>query len=255
MPATTARVQKPVLAPCNVASSVASGRPRDISCFEGRLVKEGRLRSMRRWIRASALSLGVAAALAPRDAHALGPLDVEVALRGGGGTPPGGDSPSPLAYGIGGRAGVAIFGWYGGLSLVDYFGESQTALSPGFSGSTTTSVHALLFGVEGGYGLKFGPTTVRAQVGVGNYQETVAFQAASGGCVSVVIGQACTPAGPVRPSYTVSSLYLEPGVTAMIAFGTVFGAADANVLVLPHEPGTSSVGAAFTLHGQVGLKF
>jgi hypothetical protein len=210
---------------------------------------------MRRWTRASALSLGVAAALAPRGAHALGPLDVEVAFKGGGATPPGGDSPSPLAYGIGGRAGVAFSGWYGGLSLVDYLGESQTVISPGVSGSSTMSVHALTFGVEGGYGLKFGPTTLRAQVGVGNYWQTVAFQEAGGGCVSVAIGQACTPAGPVRPSYTVYSLYLEPGVTAMIAFGTVFGAADANVLILPHEPGTSSVGAAFTLHGQVGVKF
>jgi hypothetical protein len=210
---------------------------------------------MRRWIRASALALGVAAAFAPRDAHALGRLDVEVALKGGGGTPPGGDSPSPLAFGIGGRAGVAIFGWYGGLSLVDYFGESQTATTPGVSGSYTMSVHALLFGVEGGYGLKLGPTTLRAQVGVGNYQETVAFQAASGGCVAVATGQVCPPAGPVRSSYSVHTLYLEPGVTAMMAFGTVFGAADANVLVLPHEPITSSVGAAFTLHGQVGLKF
>jgi hypothetical protein len=210
---------------------------------------------MRKWIRASALSLGVAAALAPRDAHALGPVDVEVALKGGGATPPGGESPSPLAFGVGGRAGVAIFGFYGGLSLVDYFGESQTASSPGVSGSYTTSVHALLFGVEGGYGLKFGPTTVRAQVGVGNYQETVAYQAASGGCVATAMGQVCPPGGPVRPGYYVNTLYLEPGVTAMIAFGTVFVAADANALVLPHQPGTSSLGAAFTLHGQVGVKF
>jgi hypothetical protein len=210
---------------------------------------------MRTWIRASALFLVVAATLAPRDAHALGPLDVEVALKGGGGTPPGGDSPSPLAYGIGGRAGVAFFGWYGGLSLVDYFGESQTAANLGVPGSSTMSVHALLFGVEGGYGLKFGPTTLRAQVGVGNYQETVAFQAASGGCVATAFGQACPPAGPVRPSYSVYTLYLEPGVTAMIAFGTVFGAADANALILPHQPVTSSVGAAFTLHGQVGVRF
>jgi hypothetical protein len=235
--------------------SPSTGRDSSGRCFEASLVKEVHLRSMRRWIRASVLFLGAAAALAPRDAHALGPLDVEVALKGGGGTPPGGDSPSPLAYGVGGRAGVAIFGWYGGLSLVDYFGESQTA-NLGASGSYTMSVHALLFGVEGGYGLKFGPMTLRAQVGVGNYQESVDFRAASGGCVAVATGQVCPPpAGPVPPSYSVYTLYLEPGMTAMIAFGTVFGAADANALVLPHQPGTSSIGAAFTLHGQVGLKF
>jgi hypothetical protein len=200
-----------------------------------------------------ALSLGVAAALAVHDAHAVGPLDVEVALKAGGGTPPGGDSPSPLAYSIGGRAGVAFSGAYGGLSLVNYFGESQAA-DPTVPGSLGVAVHALMFGAEGGYGWKLGTLTLRAQLGVGNFAETVSYPATNGGCVAIATGSACPPVVS-RPSYRIHSLYLEPGVTAMISFGTVFVAADANVLVLPNRFGASSTDAAFTLHGQLGLKF
>ncbi len=199
---------------------------------------------MRTTIRVSALFFGVAAALVAHDAHALGPLDLEIGVKAGAGSTPGGGSgPNPLGFGLGGRAGVSIIGLYGGLSIVNYFGASTT-LSPGIS----ASAHALMYGVEGGYGSKFGPLTFRTQIGVGNYSETVNVTVSGAGSAALV------PPG----TGTNTSLYIEPGVMAMIAIGTVFIGADANVLLLPNDPqlsGQSSFDAAFTAHGQLGLKF
>jgi hypothetical protein len=107
--------------------------------------------------------------------------------------------------------------------------------------SVSTSEHALLYGFEGGYGSKFGPLTLRGQVGVGNYHES--FD------VSV---------GSVQSSSSHDSLYIEPGATLLIAIGKLLLGADANVLILPNTSdasGKTSFDAAFTLHGQVGLRF
>src|SRR5262249_32342874 len=105
------------------------------------------LAGMRTTIRASALFFAVAAGLLAPAARARGPRDLEIGVQAGAGTVPGGGSgPTPLGFGLGGRAGVAIFGLYGGLSLVNYFGESQTV------GPFKTSAKSLMYGVEGGYG-------------------------------------------------------------------------------------------------------
>lgn len=185
---------------------------------------------MRTTIGVSALLVAVAAALVAHDAHALGPLDLEIAARAGGATRPGGgDGPNLLGFGLGGRAGVSIVGLYGGLSLINYFGESQSAAG------ITASGHALLYGVEGGYGSTFGPLTLRGTVGVGNIGETVS-----------VTG---------LPDATHNGLYIEPGVTGLIAIGMWLIGADANVLILPNDGGSSSLDAAFTVHGQLGVKF
>jgi hypothetical protein len=202
---------------------------------------------MRTTISLSALFFAVAVSLLPSEAHALGPLDIEIAAKAGVGTSPGGGGPNPLGFGIGARAGVQILGLYGGLALMNYFGESQSS-ALGTVG-VSTSGKALLYGVEGGYGSKFGPLTVRAQVGVGNYGETIDVNVTN-----------CPPnASCVIPSTgTRNSLYVEPGLMAMIALGTFLIGADANVLLLPSRTeasGSSSFDAAFTLHGQLGVKF
>jgi hypothetical protein len=123
---------------------------------------------------------------------------------------------------------------------VNYFGESSGPPS------VTVSRHALLYGVEGGYGSKMGPLTLRAQLGVGNYAESVD--------VSVT-----APGSPAVPSTgTRNSLYLEPGLMAMLALGSFLIGADANILILPGRTeldGTSSFDAGFTVHGQLGVKF
>jgi hypothetical protein len=189
------------------------------------------------WV--SAILAAVAAALLTPDANAAGPIDFEVAVKGGAGTTPGGGSgPNPLGFGLGGRAGVSIFGLYGGVSIINYFGESQSVQTPV---NVSTSVHSLLYGFEGGYGSKFGPITLRGQVGVGNYHESFDISA-----------------GPLQGSPSHDSLYLEPGATLLVAIGTFLVGADANVLILPNQPdatGQTSFNAGFTLHAQIGVRF
>jgi hypothetical protein len=189
----------------------------------------------------SALFLGVAAALVANDAHALGPLDVEIGARSGFGTPPGGvlsGDPNPLGFGIGGRAGVSSLGLYAGISGMYYVGEDQRA-------SGGSSAHSVLLGVEGGVGSKLGPLTLRGTVGVG-YIETHVAPIPSG--VGLILLEPPVPG-------TTSGVYIEPGVTGVVGLGSWFVGADANALILPSYGGGSSLEAAFTMHGQVGVKF
>jgi hypothetical protein len=180
-----------------------------------------------------------------RDAHALGPIDLEVGAKAGGGTNPfSGQTPStinPLGFGLGGRAGVAFFGIYAGVDLMYYFGGSQTEPIGGVGGvsqqNVSVSEHTLMYGVDLGYNFKISILTIRPQLGLGNFTLT-----SSGG------GQ----------STSVNNLYLEPGVTGLVSLGTLFVGADANLLVLPGIPqpdGGKGTNTAFTLHGQVGVRF
>jgi hypothetical protein len=168
------------------------------------------------------------------NAAALGPLDLEVGVKAGVGTTPSNipdGSPNPLGFGIGGRAGISILGLYGGGSIIYYTGGSQNNLS----------VNTLMYGFEGGYGIKLlDLLTLRAQVGVGSYQISASLQ------------------GTSLPSK--SNLYLEPGITGIVTLPGLgwFVGADANVLVLTgvdNGSGQSQTDTAFTLHGQVGYKF
>ncbi|MGA2450800.1 MAG: hypothetical protein ABTD50_19210 [Polyangiaceae bacterium] len=197
--------------------------------------------------RSIALALTLAAALVAGDARALGPVDLEVAAKAGLGTDPlGNGNPNPLGFGIGGRAGLSFFRFYGGVALMYYFGASQNE-SFGDVPSLSVSEHALMYGVEAGYNWYFldKTLTIRPQLGVGNLT------------ISSSVGALPQGVNPLPNS--VSNLYLEPGVTALIALGQWFVGADGNLLVLPsiQEPGatSSSTDVAFTVHAQVGLKF
>jgi hypothetical protein len=188
-----------------------------------------------------------------RNAHALGPVDLEVGAKVGFGTNPvsnsnGGSSLNPLGFGLGARAGVSFLGFYGGAQLMYYFGGSQDLSVPGVSAggisvpgqSASVSVHTLMYGVEAGYGITLiDILTIRPQIGIGN--GTVSCSASASGVVNTSAGCGSQ-----------SSLYLEPGVTGLIGLGMWFVGADANVLFFT---GLDNSKAAFTLHGQVGLKF
>ncbi len=208
------------------------------------------------YILASAAALGTLS-VAPT-AAALGPVDVEVAAKVGGGTspvdngvdtsnggPPGGrpmvwNNPvaNPLGFGFGMRAGASFHGFYAGLSFMYYVGESAQVVG------LYSKARSVLYGVEGGYGIGLGPFTLRPQLGVGNYTLTQ----------SGIDPQYLQNVGPS----TVHYLYLEPGVTGLVTFGGWMFGADANVLFLPgwngSKPGSNSE-PAFTAHGQVGIKF
>lgn len=92
-----------------------------------------------------------------------------------------------------------------------------------------------MYGGEAGWGFKlFDILTIRPQVGLGN----------------VAIGVSGNVSGMNYAS--TSSLYVEPGVTGLLAFGVLFVGADANVLVLTQLDESNAV---FTAHGQLGVKF
>jgi hypothetical protein len=167
------------------------------------------------------------------DAHALGPVDLEVGAKVGGATNPSSLSgaTNPLGFGLGGRAGLAFLGGiYLGGNIMYYFGGSQNE-NIGTS-SVSASVNTLMYGGELGYGIKIlDLLTIRPQVGIGN----ATFN-------SSVDGQ----------SGSTSNWYLEPGVTGLIGLGLFFVGADANALFFP---GLSNSQAAFSIHAQLGVKF
>jgi len=184
-------------------------------------------------------SLLVIAALgaSERDAHALGPVDVELGARVGFGTNPDANGPNPFGFGVGGRAGVTLFHIYGGLSAIHYFGTSNDVSGPSVTGTSNTisvGYSSTLLGVEAGYSITAIPhLTIRPQLGVGN----AAFS----------FGDASQ-----------SHLYLEPGLVALISLGLVYVGADATVLVIPGiDQGNNDTKtySSFTFHGQIGIQF
>jgi len=172
------------------------------------------------------------------NAAALGPVDIEVAAKVGGGTNPEKNvadlPPNALGLGLGGRAGVSFFGLYGGVSFMDYLGTK----SPG--PPVMESLKSILYGIEVGYNIGVPLLTLRPQLGVGNYTVSGSFN-----------GNA-TGATLAPENYNKSNLYLEPGLTGLLSFGMLIVGADANVLFLPGMNGSQP---AFTAHGQVGIKF
>ncbi len=190
---------------------------------------------------ASAAALSIATVVSfSSTASALGPLDVEIGAKAGVGTTPSNvpsGATNPLGFGIGARAGVSILGLYGGGSIIYYLGGSQS------TPVGNASVHTLMYGFEAGYGMKLIEIlTLRAQVGIGNYD------------INSSVGSA---------SSDINNLYIEPGLTALVSLPFVgwFVGADANVLALTGTPDPNSASGGkttdigFTLHGQVGYKF
>jgi hypothetical protein len=184
------------------------------------------------------LVAGLLTLFATREAHALGPLDIEIAGKiGYGSNPDSGEGFNRLGFGFSGRAGLALFGIYAGVNIVDYLGGSGTPPCPPGGpcpAPVKSSVHTLMYGGEFGYGFKISIVTIRPQVGVGS---------------AVVYG----------PGGSASSLYLEPGVTGLVAIGILLVGVDANVAIFPSttngEGTSSSTEEAFTIHGQVGVRF
>ena len=84
-------------------------------------------------------------------AHALGPIDVEVAGKVGYGT-------NYYGLGLGARAGISFLGLYGGVNFINYFGQGQNGLP---------AESAFTFGGEVGYGIKIAFVTIRPLVGLG----------------------------------------------------------------------------------------
>jgi hypothetical protein len=166
-----------------------------------------------------------------RDAHALGPIDLEIGAKVGAGTNPTGDKINPLGFGLGGRAGVGIFGIYAGVSAMYYFGGSV-------SDPNKRTGKAVLYGAEAGYTFNLAFLELRPQLGVGVYNGNFSPVTTSAGTVARSTGDG-------------RNIYLEPGLTGIIPIGIWFVGADVNLFFLPGQTDSKT---AFTFHGQVGLK-
>lgn len=183
-----------------------------------------------------ATALGVGLVFFATEAHAVGPLDVEIGARAGVGSNIG-LGIDPLGLGLGARAGVSVLGLYGGVNVMYYFGTDEN-VSPPPGGPTSDFIHTLLYGVEGGYGIRLldDSLTLRAQLGIGNAE----------------FNSNDTIPGSFH------GLYLEPGVLGMFASGRWFVGADVNALVFVdtfHLGFGPSTRTSLTVHGQVGVVF
>jgi len=174
-----------------------------------------------------------------RSAHALGPVDVEVAAKGGFATSPlsGTDAGNPLGLGLGGRAGIVLDeSFYLGGSVLYYFTGSENELVTSNAGGSTlthttqsVSTQVLMYGAEMGYGIDLTDfLTLRPQVGFGD----ATFSQSGGGA-------------------STTTWYLEPGLAGLVPFGKLLVGADVDMLLLS----VSQPEVAFVFDAQVGLKF
>ena len=185
-----------------------------------------------RWLAVGATAMGSLVAF-PRKAHALGPLEAEIAARAGVGITSD-IRVNPLGFGIGARGGVDLDRLYAGLDVAYYLGETKDCEScsapPGAQLPRATG-SALLYGLEAGYNAKASTVTIRPQLGLGAI--TLIFSGVNAG----------------SPTY----FYVAPGVAVLVGLGTYFVGADAAALVM--ATGGPSFDGALTASGQVGVKF
>jgi hypothetical protein len=197
--------------------------------------------------RAVLLAAALAVACAAREAYAMGPLDVEIAGQLGGAPSATGD-PNPLGVEWGVRAGVSVRRIYVGLAFVSSLGSSATVscAGPVFNACTETQVlvgaRSRRYGVDLGY--DFRPLrwlTLRPELGAGDvtFIESSSVEIVENGAPLNLNGSSNTP-------------YLEPGLTALYAFGALLLGFDAGALWLPVQNGASVTVAA---HGQAGVRF
>jgi hypothetical protein len=193
-----------------------------------------------------------------RPAHALGPLDLEVGANVGAGTNPFAYAPNPLGFGLGGRAGVSFLGIYAGVNVMYYFGGTVNGLAGDPQGFD--SVHSITAGAELGYGFRLfrRRLTIRPLLGIGN----ITFSESE---TSSIAGISQSSSG------TENNLYFQPGVAVLAYLGPVYAGFDMNALIITgvststtstaacgattNSASGSSTNAAFTAHGQVGVRF
>jgi hypothetical protein len=180
-------------------------------------------------------------------AHASDTAALEAALRIGGATSPTG-APNPIAFDAGGRLGVTFSRIYMGLSFMDSPGTTAdtACVGPVVVACTTSTIkvsaHSVRFGADGGYDIALSERlTLRPtlSIGVASLYEFSTVQIVVDGALTSLDG-------------STNTLYVEPGATALFAFGPIFVGADLDAVFLPtHHDSTAGLAA----HGQAGLRF
>jgi hypothetical protein len=157
---------------------------------------------------------------------------------------------TPFGAGFGGRFGVDLARFYLGVSVVDYLGGSDVSLSD----------HAMLFGVEVGYGAPvatFGSSrlVLRPQLGVGD--AAVIHTDPSLGKADIVSSASGTKSSG-GDSVTVNNVYVEPALVLLLLGERTFFAVAANAMVVPHIAyggGEPETWISYGVQGQFGARF
>ncbi len=107
-----------------------------------------------------------------------------------------------MGFGLGGRAGVGLDGFYVGVEGMYYFGSSTG--DPSDNAGTSSD----LLGADVGYSIKLPVVTIRPIIGIGSFTETV-------NGLPAPLAAAGFGGGSFNSSQSYySTLYLQPGITA-----------------------------------------
>ena len=194
----------------------------------------------------------------PRDPSL--PYLFEIGARSGYVSAPIRGGVNPFGLGFGGRFGFNVSGFYFGASAMDYTGGSDV-------GATDQS---WLLGGEFGYNLRIGlHVTLRPQLGVGDTVLThtePSSPAPRGGHVDVVTtasGTIVSGGGPVGgtsgPTTSVNNVYLQPGLTLLLATTNYFCGVSVSSLLIPGilygpPPAQQTTWISYAAEGQIGFR-
>jgi hypothetical protein len=139
-------------------------------------------------------------------------------------TPPIRGGTNPFGAGFGVRAGLDAYGFYVGVSVVDFLGGKDVDLG----------YRALLYGLELGYGqrvLTLGSSflLLRPRVGVGD----AAVYYTDPKLAVDVVTSASGHSSSSSDTLTVHNIFVQPGVTLELSAGGCVLALDGSTLVLP----------------------
>jgi hypothetical protein len=145
---------------------------------------------------------------------------------------------SPLnTLGLGGRLGYSYFGFYGGLSLIDYRGLGSMG------------INSVVAEAELGYGFTFSFVTIRPLLGIG------AGFSDGPTCTSTVAPGATQSwqgfAGTTTGAGSTGTFILQPGALVQLGFGHVIF----EVAVSAFIPFVLGPSASIEVDGQVGARF
>jgi hypothetical protein len=160
---------------------------------------------------------------------------------------------TPFGVGFGGRFGVVAFGGvYLGISVVDYLGGTDIAISD----------RSIMGGLEIGYGFDIalgkGHLTLRPQLGVGDvriiHTDPSLLTAPSVDVVTSASGHSSSSSDET----IVDNLYIAPSFTLLYAYGAPFIGLSAKVLVVPgitYGGDTPSTWLSYGLQAELGYRF
>jgi hypothetical protein len=194
----------------------------------------------------------------PRDPSL--PYVFEIGVRSGYTTVPIRGGVNPFGLGFGGRFGFNVSGFYLGASMMDFMGGSDV-------GATD---QAWLFGGDFGYSLRVGPyLTIRPQLGVGDVLLLHTEPATPGrGPADVITSASGTviggggggSAGSPGVTTSVNNIYLQPGITLLLATSHYFFGMNVSSLLVPGilygpPPAQTTTWISYSAEGQAGFRF